>query len=743
MNIHSQKLLGTSFLYAVSMLAFVGAVSADDNPAASDAAGSVEDLVVQAHPLSDGDLAQSVEVMDAEAIARTSGISLGDVLSEIRGVRSASFGPKVGQPVINGLSGTRVLVTENGQETFDVSYSADHCNTVEPFLADRIEVLKGASTLLYGSGAMGGVVEVQTNRVPTTVPDKTITGRGLVRGNDASNGIYGGLHLDGGMGNFAWHLDGYASDHRDVSIPGYASLDPFAEDDHDDHDDHEDHDDEHEHEHEEDEHEHDDEHADEMPVKGRLANSYAEYKGGSVGGSFVFDRGHFGVSVATRDWQYGIPGAHHHHHEDEHEHMDGHDDDHEGEHEHEDEHDDHEEHDEHAAEEGSPWIDLQQTRVQSRLGIYDPLPGFRALEASLTVSEYDHGEIEGGREIGYFGNDAWEGRIVLDGEEMQGWQPSLGLQFGVIELGLGSSEASADTSESQHVAAFALAEKNFDMVEVEAGARIESTDIEDGEGVSRDYLATSFSLGAVFTPQESLRIRLLTDYAMRAPRGNELFSEFAHLATQGFEVGNVNLDEEEAFNLSAGIDYERGPLSFSANLYRYAFDNYIYQRETEDEVGGLDVIEWAQNEATFTGGDIGVEYSFSQASTGVSGAVSLGFDMVRTDLDDPREDHLPRTPANRALLAGEISWRSLWARLAYTHVFEQDETASYETPTASYDNVDLQVDYRIDFAGLNDLTLFLAGRNLTDEEQRNHVSFVKDEVPLPGRRVEAGVRFRF
>ncbi len=731
MNINFKKPLGAGFLCATSILVLAGSAWADDNATTNE---RIEELVIYGHPFSEGEFAQSATVIDEEAIARATGISLGDVLSATPGVQSATWGPMVGQPVINGLGGTRVLVVENGQDAFDFTSSGDHCDTVEPFLADRIEVLKGASTLLYGSGAIGGVVDVHTSRVPITVPDKPITGRGIVRGIDASNGVYGGLHLDGGIGNFSWHLDGYASDHRDVSIAGYASVDPFAEDDHDDHDDH---DDDHEHEDEHEEDEHDDEHEDETPVKGRLENSFADFKGGSVGGSFVFERGYFGVSVTRRDWRYGIPGAHHHHHEDEHGHMDEHEDDHDDEHEHEDEHDDH------AAEEGSPWIDLQQTRVQSRLGIYDPLPGFRALEGSLTVSEYDHAEIEGGNEAGYFGNDSWEGRIVLDSEDVEGWSPSLGMQFGVSELAIGGSEASAEVSESQHFAAFALAQKRFDFVEVEMGARIESIDIEDSEGAARDYLATSASLGGVFVPVDAWRIRLLADYAMRAPRGNELFSEFAHVATRGFEIGDVNLEEEEAFNLSAGIDYERGAFSFSANLFHYAFDNYIYQRETEEEVEGLPVIEWAQNEASFTGGDIGVKYSFAQASTGVSGAVSLAFDMVRTDLDDPHEDYLPRTPANRALLASEVSWKSLWARLSYTHVFEQDKIASYETPTASYDNVDLQVDYRIDFAGLNDLTLFLAGRNLSDEEQRNHVSFVKDEVPLPGRRVEAGLRFRF
>ena len=712
MQLNSYKPHGEGFILAVLSLALSGQAWAEDNSTSTHGSEVIEELVVHAHPLADGGLAQSIAVLTEEDIARASGVSIGEVVSDTLGVQSASFGPMVGQPVINGISGARVLVVENDQATMDMSSTPDHGITVEPFLADQIEVLKGSSTLLYGSGAIGGVIDVHTNRVPTRVPDKAVTGRGLIRGNEASNGLYGGLRLDGGAGNFAWHADAYAADHRDISIPGYASVGPFAEG---------------EHEHEEEEgHEHEEEHEEEMPIKGRLENSYAEYRGGSLGAALVFERGHAGVSVTSRDWQYGIVGAHHH--EEAHEGEDEHGHEEEGEHE----------------EEGLPWIELEQTRMQANFGLHDPLPGFHALEGGLVVSEYEHFEIEGEGEIGsYYANDSWEGRVILDSEATDDWNPAYGLQFGVSELAIGSSEASAEMAESQHFAVFAVAQRTFESVEVETGARIESTEIKGGDGVTRDFLATSASLGAIFFPHDAWQVRLLSDFSTRAPRGDELFAENPHLATQGFEVGNVDLDEEEAFNLSFGVDYEQGPFSFSANLYRYAFDNYIYQRETGELVETLGVIEWAQTEATFTGGDIGMRYKIAQDSSNVSGILSFGFDMVRTDLDDSYENYLPRTPANRAMLAGEISWNKLWARLSYTHVFDQDDIASYETATSSYDNVDLQVDYRIDIGGLNDLTLFLAGRNLTDEEQRNHVSLVKDEAPLPGRRVEAGVRFRF
>ena len=180
----------------------------------------IEEIVVHAHMLGGGERAQNVTILYSEELERVAKTSIGETLGSTLGVHSSSFGPMIGRLVINGLGETRVLVLENHHGTMDASSTgADHGVGVEPFLADTIEILKGSGTLLYGSGAIGGAVDVHTNRVPTSLPEAPVTGRALVRWDGASNGRYGGFRLDGGEELIAWHVDAYANKHRDLSIP--------------------------------------------------------------------------------------------------------------------------------------------------------------------------------------------------------------------------------------------------------------------------------------------------------------------------------------------------------------------------------------------------------------------------------------------------------------------------------------------------------------------------------------------
>ena len=128
---------------------------------------SIEEVVVRAHPLSAEGLAQPVSILKSDELNRAASASIGDTLSILPGVNSSSFGQAVGRPVIRGLGGPRVKVMEDRIDTLDVSVSSpDHATTIEPFVANSVEVLKGPSTLLYGSGAIGGVIDVHTGRIP-------------------------------------------------------------------------------------------------------------------------------------------------------------------------------------------------------------------------------------------------------------------------------------------------------------------------------------------------------------------------------------------------------------------------------------------------------------------------------------------------------------------------------------------------------------------------------------------------
>jgi iron complex outermembrane receptor protein len=226
-------------------------------------AEKLDAIVVNAVPLGQNadQIVAPVAVLAGSALDDAKGVSLGETVSSIPGVQSSALGTAVGRPVIRGLDGPRVAVLENGLSSQDVSnVSQDHAVTLEPFLADQIEVLKGPATLLYGSGAIGGVVNVVDGRVPEKAPDNGFAGRAEMRHDSVSDGKTGLLRLDAGNDQFAIHVDGMHRDNQDYDIPG-----------------------------------------------GTLANSAVKTSSGSVGASLLGTWGYLGMSVSRFLDLYGSP----------------------------------------------------------------------------------------------------------------------------------------------------------------------------------------------------------------------------------------------------------------------------------------------------------------------------------------------------------------------------------------------------------------------------------------------------
>jgi len=198
---------------------------------------------------------------------------------------------------------------------------------------------------------------------------------------------------------------------------------------------------------------------------------------------------------------------------------------------------------------------------------------------------------------------------------------------------------------------------------------------------------------------------------------------------------------EKSFNFTASASYRSQGVQLVLEGYRYAFDNFIYQRLTSDHHDELPVFQWSQTEVTFLGLDAEGRLELLTAGNRTVDLVAR-YDWVTTDIDDPGESHLPRVPPKRLALAAEFAVDRFWGRIAYSRYFDQDEVATYETSTDGYGNLDIEAEYLTSLGDAN-VVLFVAGRNLGDEEQREHTSFVKDEAPLAGRRAVAGVRIRF
>ena len=701
-----------------------------------------EEIVVTAHPLADTGLAQPAQVLAEDTLDRARDANIGATVARLPGVRSASFGEAVGRPVIHGLAGARVRMLEDRADTMDVSVtSSDHMVTVEPFLAERVEVLKGPSALLYGSGAIGGVVNVDTGRIADAVPEDNFGARLELRGGDNGDARTGALRLDGAVGRLVWHVDGFRRDAGDYSIPGYAeSARERAE-----------HEDEHHDEDEEDHHDEDDhdaDHEDEELDHGHLSDSDYDVSGGAVGLSFVGDRAYAGISFSRMDGHYGLPG---HAHADEHEeegyhddHDEEHGDDHDEDHgdEDEDEHDDHDEH----GEESHAWLDMEQRRVDLELGLLEPFANFERLTARVGYNDYEHveehAEMEPNgetRTITMFTNKAYDARVELWQAASGAWRNVYGAHFTGREF---SVVAPVDTTSA---ALFWVGERSFgnaqDM-QLESGLRIERVSHEPAResGPKRRFTAYTASLGVIAPVSDTWRLSLLGDWSARAPNSEELYSNFAHVGT-GFEVGDASLDTEQALSLSAKAEYRSEPLTASATAYHRQFGDFIYQQATGDEEDGLPVRRFVQQDATFTGLDLEATFHLWQQGDW-HGDLTFMFDVVSATIDVDGNDNLPRIPPSRAGFGLQVDNGRFFAGLDYLRSSEQDDVAPLELPTDAYEDLRLDLSYRLS-AGGADLSLFLQGKNLTDDEQRDHTSFIKDLAPRPGRTVEAGFRVKF
>lgn len=701
------------------------AVEAPDDEESS----SIEEIIVIGHPLSGEGLAQPTDILVGEELDRKAADSIGATVGNEPGIHNSSFGAAVGRPVIHGLDGARVRIMEDRIDTLDVSVtSGDHAVTVDPFIAEQVEILKGSGTLLYGSGAIGGVVDVHTGRIPHNA-FKGVGGRLDLKSADNGDGRNGSFRVDGGVGMLGWHLDGFSRKAGDYAIPGFAAsareLAREAEEEEEEH-----------HEEEEEEGEEEDHEEEGEEFFGMLPGSGFEVQGGSAGFALV-DNGEFivGVSVSKIAAEYGIPG---HGHEEHGHHEEGEEDHEEGEAEEGDHEDEEEEgHDE----EGTPIADLEQTRVDFEAAIATPLPGFSSLNLRFGVNSYAHNELEPSGEIGSaFENEAWEARVEMSHEMVAGWEGVAGAQMGDRRFSVVGEEAFTPPVDTKTFGVFWVAERSFPGFQLESGIRFDSVEHDPAEGESTSFGGASASLGMVIPFDDDWTGTVLADYSTRAPVGEELYSNGPHFATRSFEIGDANLGEERALNLSATLKRRGDDWSVLGTVYRTAFTDFIFQASMGDYMEGLVVRHFNQADATFTGLDLEASVVLAAWEGGELELNGL-FDTVSAKVDVPGNDNLPRIPPARVGLGMALTKGPISANLDFMRVFSQEDAADQEFETDGYNDLRAYVGWDVEVGAMS-VSVYLQGRNLTDDEQRKHTSVVKDLVPEPGRTIEAGVRIR-
>ncbi len=670
-----------------------------------------DQIIVTASPLerSVGETIIGTSVLSDEELQRRIANSIGETLRREPGVSSTFFGQGASRPIIRGLGGDRIRVLDAGIGSIDASAtSPDHAVAVDPATAERIEIVRGTSMLLYGSSAAGGVVNVFNGRIPTELPEDGVDGALRIGRSTVDNGVEasGGFDLaigEFGNGTLVFHGDGFYRDADDYDIPGFAESARFIAA-------------------EEAEEEEEEEHEEEEEVFGTAENSAFETKGGSAGLSWVFDGGFFGISGTAMDTNYGVPGGH------------GHE---EGE----------EEEGEEEEEEGGVTIDLRQRRLDLNGEIEGDFALFQKAKIRVGYADYEHAEIEPSGEVGtLFTNEGWEGRFELVDKPMQAMggeiNGAVGFQFRVRDFSAIGEEAFVPPTNSDQYGVFAIKEFTNGPWRFELGGRYEHTShTVDETGFSRDFDGFSVSGGVGFQPTENTFFGVNGFRTERAPSTEELFSNGPHLATNQFEIGDPTLEEEVGRGVEATARYSTDRFSVSVNGFYTSYKDFIYEIETGAEEDGLPVFQFIAADADFRGFEVqGEAELFRAGAFDVHGDASI--DYVRATADVVGNENLPRIPPLSGIFGVEARSEIVDLRAELEIASDQDDVSDFELPTDGYEVFNAFVTLR-PFAAARTLSVQVSGHNLTDEEVRLHTSFLKDLVPLPGRNFRVSLRGEF
>lgn len=686
-----------------------GATSPGANPKATeDAPHQLAEITVFSEPLQRtiGSLARPVTVLKDSDLRQQIGPTIGATLEREPGINNQSFGPGVGQPVIRGLAGPRVRVMSNGIGNNDVSnISPDHANSIEPSQAERIEILRGPSTLLYGSGAIGGVVNVIDNRVPDKKPGRLIGGALNQIYNSALDETSTSLKLGGGESDVAYHLDGFYRNSGNAIIGGPAidenaarAYDPAIA---------------------------------EAPylqnTYGYIANSNARATGGTAGMSWVGDPGYAGAAVNYLENHYGVPPIG-------------------------------------IPDEPNIRIGLWQTKYDFRGGIDKPFEFAERLNVKFGYTDYKHIEYEGSEEGTTWTSDTFEGRIELQHEPLGPFKGQWGFQSVNGDVAAYGEEATLPKSSIANYGVFAVETLETDPLIYDFGFRIEPQSVtpEASSGyAARSFLPVSGSVSGLWKVDPSNNLSLAFTESQRGPQAQELYVNGVHHATRAFEIGNPNLNMETSFNLELGYTFKQDWMTAQINLFNNWVNDYIYNQFTGEiygheeglhgpEEGGeghahggeLPILQIEQADALFKGFEANVMFPLMENHYGLVD-LTLFSDYTRGTLSQAGNGNVPRMPPLR--YGGQVDYaKDKWSTyFRVTRGEAQDYPGENETTTPGWVLMNVGVQYEAKSFADSKLLFFLKGNNLLDQNIRNSTSYLKNFAPEPGRGVQVGFQISY
>lgn len=700
-------------------------------------AQDVEEIVVTSALIDSTEITNPLYVINGDEIVNDATTSLGDAIDGYLGISMADYGAAVGQPIIRGMSGPRVKILKNGMVNRDVSgLGVDHLNDVDLNDVQQIEIVKGPSSLLYANGTIGGIINVVDDCIAAMnfeIPEVKI-GYETQSVNDGSSEF---VNLKRNINGFNINFGYKNSEFGNYDIPNGAIL--------------------HEEEHED---EHGDEHEEDL---GYVNNSDFAVEATKFGISKVGDWGYVGLSVDSLKSVYGIPF-----HGDEH--SDEHDDD------HGDEHGDEEEHEE---ERIFSTTDSESFTIKGSYNVNGGL--VKKIDYTYRDSDYTlteaHAEEEGHEEHEdeeeheehaptNFINNATEYGAIFD---MSNDVMTQKFSFNYVEenTSIFGEEAFMNPANNEVLTLGYFVGGDFDPFHLDFGMRLDQidrsgtvTDEDHGDidsyNVNENTNSFAISIGRDLT--DSLDINLGFSSVERMPSVIELFMNGPHLATGRFEVGDPTLSSETSNNIDISFNFDNGEYFGYASFYINDVDNYITlmdedddhemhgdehhededeHHEDEDDHGHGNLIHanYIQEDAEFDG----YEIEFGRTIDLGKGQLKLSFgrDVVNAKFSDGH--NVPRINPSRNVYSLSYAQEDVVFKLDLKDVAKQNDFGESESATDAYQMLDTRVTKTFNLNGSNNLKVTLFGKNLLDEVARNHSSFVKNEVPLPGRNY--GIKF--
>ena len=694
-------------------------------------AQDLEEVVVTASLVDSSEITNPLYVIDGDDINDDATTSLGEAIDSYLGVSIADYGSAVGQPIIRGMSGPRVKILKNGMVNRDVSgLGADHLNDVDLNNIEQIEIVKGPSSLLYANGTIGGIINVVDDCVAPNNFDKPEFFVAL-ENQSVNDGDTKAVNYKNNINGFNVNFGYKESNFGNFDVPNGALI--HEEEDHD--------------EHEEEGH---DEHEENL---GYINNSDYAVEATKFGISKVGDWGYFGFSLDSLQSVYGIPF-----HGDEHE-EEGHDED-------GDDHGDEEE--EHEEERIFSTTDSESFTIKGLYNVNGNLinslsynyrdTDYSLVEAHAEEEGHDEHEEEDHEEHAptLFKTDSSEYGVIFDISNDNMTQ-KIALNLVDESSSIVGEEAFMNPAKNEEFTLGYYASKDLEAFKVDFGLRLDQIDrtgsVADEDHGDVDYYSiddTTNSFAVSLGRELSDTLDMSIGYASveRLPSVIELFMNGPHLATGRLETGNPNLKSETSNNFDITFNFDNGDYYGVASFYINDVDNYITLMDEDDdhgdehgdddhgdEHGNLIHANYVQENAEFDG----YEFEFGRILSLGSGELTLSFgrDVVNAKFSDGH--YVPRINPSRNIYSLAYTQDDLVFRLSMKDVDKQNDFGEGETATDGYQMLDTRLTKSFDMSGKSKLRVSLFGKNLLDEAARNHASFVKNEVPLPGRNY--GIKF--